>query len=310
MVEPIIAIAAAIATPSPDLPAQARQPALPDSVRAVLDQAFASGDAAAADAVVRFAIAAHPAAEAEIRALHRQFLAQVTERQQRQAAERRERLAEASLLEQWDGSVEVGASRSTGATDSLGFFGAVGLQRTGVDWSHRLSGRAEIQETDGRRTAERFSAEWQPRLKLGERLYGFGIARLERDPFVGIDARYSAGLGAGYSLIAQEGLRLELEGGAAYRGTELREAGDRSSMSGRASVDLAWRLSDALELKQTGALYFDRDAGSGTAMTALDAALVGPLRLRLSYELRFEKDLLRQLDSTSTGSRATLVYSF
>jgi len=284
--------------------------ALPPAVRSVIDQAIASGDAAAVETIVRFSVAAHPEAEAEIRALHRIFQARLTERQQQEADARRASLAQASPLEHWDGNIEFGASRSTGTTDSLGLFGALRLERRGIDWNHRVAARAEIQETEGRRTAERLSFEWQPRLKLDDRLYAFGIVQAERDPFVGFDARYSLGLGAGYSLIDERRLRLEVEGGAAYRQLDLPIAPDRSSVSGRASLDLTWRLAQALELKQTASVFLDGDTGSGTSTTALDAALVGPLRLRLSYEMRFENDVLRQVDTTSTGSRATVVYQF
>ncbi len=307
----LVALASASVTPAPPLDAAAvTAPLLPPAVRSVLDQAMASGDAAAVDAVVRFSVAAHPQAEAEIRALQQAFQARLAERQQQESAARRADLAEASLLEHWDGNVEFGASRSTGTSDSLGLFGALRLERRGIDWTHRLAARAEIQETEGRRTAERLSFEWQPRLKLDDRVYGFGIVQAERDPFVGFDSRYSLGLGAGYSLIDEQRLRLEVEGGAAYRAVDLSAGGDRASVSGRASLDFSWRLTPGLELKQNASVFLDGDTGSGSSTTALDAALVGPLRLRMSYEVRLEKDGLRDLDRTSTGSRATIVYQF
>ena len=284
--------------------------ALPDPVRAVIEEAIASGDASAVAAVVRFAIAAHPAAEDEIKALHDGFRARLAERQEAEAAERRQQLARASFLENWDGNVELGASVSTGSTDNLGLFAAVRAQRGGIDWSHRFAARAEIQETNGKRTVERMSAEWQPRMQLGNRFYGFGIAQAERDPFAGIDSRYTLGGGAGYTLVGGNGVKLELEGGATLRHADLTDGTQRAGIAGRASADFTWRLSDTLSLRQTGAIFFEQGNGSGTALTALDASVLGPLRLRLSHELRFENNRVQQRDATSTTSRATFVYDF
>jgi putative salt-induced outer membrane protein len=283
---------------------------LPADARAVLQAAIDSGDSAAVETVARFVGQAHPGAAAEIAAMRTAFAAAHAERAAAAEAARRRALAEAGPAENWDGSFEVGGSRSTGSSSSLGLFGAVSGTRTGLDWSHRVSARAEIQETNGARTAERLSASWQPRRSLGAQLYGFGLAEYERDPFLGIDSRFTGGLGAGYSFRAGEAFRVELEGGPSVRRTDPREGVPVSTLGGRASLDATWRISPSLELKQNGSLVFDEENGTGRATTALDAALFGPLRMRLSYELRYERDVLRDLGSLDTTSRATLVFGF
>ena len=116
---------------------------LPPDVRAVVKAAIASGDAPAVAAVVRFTIAAHPDAEAEVRALHRAFLDQRTAENQRQEAERRQQLAEAGPLDNWDGQVELGAVRATGSSDHLGLFASLAGQRTGIDCRRWRSSRRE-----------------------------------------------------------------------------------------------------------------------------------------------------------------------
>lgn len=296
--------------PAPAAPVEASAPSFPPEVRAVLQAAIDSGDAAAVEAVARFAGQAHPAAAPEIAAMRQSFLDAAAARTAQAEAERRRALAAAGPVENWDGSFEVGGSRSTGSSSSLGLFGAVTGTRAGIDWSHRFSARADIQETAGARTAERLSASWQPRRSWGDGLYGFGLAEYERDPFLGFDGRYTAGLGAGYSFSAGDALRLELEGGPSFRRTDPREGEVVTTLGGRASLDATWRLSPSLELKQNGSLVFDQGNGTGRSTTALDAALFGPLRMRLSYELRYERDVLRDLGSLDTTSRATLVFGF
>lgn len=293
------------ATATPVVPAP-----LPQDVRAVVEAAIADGDPAAVAAVVRFTVAAHPGAETEVRALHRAFLDRRAAETRREEAERREKLAAAGPLERWEGQVELGAVRATGSSDHLGLFAALNGERGGIDWTHRLDARAEIQDSQGLRTVERVGASWQPRRKFGDRLYAYGLAQYERDPFVGFDGRYTAALGAGYRLVQGRDLRLELEGGPSFRSIDSTTGDDYSSLGGRASLDFAWKVAPTVEIKQTGTLTVEELNGSGRATTSLDSRLLGPLRIRLSYELRYEEDVLRSIEKLDTTSRATLVVDF
>ena len=65
-----------------------------------------------------------------------------------------------------------------------------------------------------------------------------------------------------------------------------------------------------MEVKQTGTLTIEELNGSGRATTSLVSRLLGPLRMRLSYELRYEEDVLRSIEKLDTTSRATLVVNF
>ena len=311
---PLLAAAAPVpaAAPAPAAPPPANAPAstLSPDVRAVLDAAVASGDRQAVASIVRFAALANPAAAAEVHAIEHRFLADAAARDARRAAARREQLAHAGPLREWDGQVEFGGSRATGSTNSFGVYTSVAARRSGLRWAHRLDAHIELQDTNGKRTAERASASWQARRLLDSRFYLFSLAQYERDPFIGFDGRYTGGLGAGYSILDRPNLHLELEGGPAFRETDARTRDDFSSLAARASVALTWKLSPTLELKENGSVYLDRDNGSGQALSAIDAALFGPLRVRLSYELRFERDILRDVRSLDTTSRATLVYGF
>ena len=281
-------------------------PPLPAEVLKVIEAAMRDGDPAAVETVTRYALQAHPAAAAEIARLVSAFRAERAA--QRAAAAPPEPASQARPT--LTGSVEVGASRVTGTSSNFGIFAAGSVRRSSRSWSHRLNGRAEIQETDGRRTVERFSAEWQPRRSLGPRVYGFGIAQYDRDPFVGYSNRFSGGAGGGYVVSDDDRLRIELEGGAVWRLTDYRDDARSASLAARASLDLKWKLGPALELKQAGSLVLEDGSGNARATTAVDAALIGPLRLRMSYEVRYDRDRKRQVESTATASRATLVYAF
>lgn len=294
-------------TPTLEAP---REPVLPEAVRAVIEQAVSSGDAPAVAAVVRFAIAAHPAARGEIEALHRNFLEARAETERTRQAERRAELARSSPLDHWEGQAELGAVRATGSSDHLGLFAALSGKREGIAWSHRLDGRIEIQESNGVRTVDRASGRWQPRRQFGTRTYAYGLGQFERDPLVSVDARYTAALGAGYRLVGERNLQVEIEGGPAFRHTDVRDGEPFGSLAARASLDLTWRVAPRVSLKQTGTLFIDRDNGNGQAVTALDTRLLGPFSMRLSYDVRYEEDVLRGIDRLDTTSRATLIVGF
>jgi putative salt-induced outer membrane protein len=210
------------------------------------------------------------------------------------------------MFEHWTGQVELGASRSTGRTNSLGVLGGVTLERQGVDWRHRLNARAELQETNDVRSTQRVTLSWEPRRALGERLYAVGTAQYDHDPILGFDSRFTLGLGGGYQLIASEGARLDLEGGPAIRREDPVAGDPTSSIAARASADLRWKIRPTLELRQTGTFYLEDGNRTGRALTALDTNLFGDLGLRLSYELRYERAGAGAgfLDTTS---RATIV---
>lgn len=285
-------------------------PALSPEVRAVIEEAIKSKDAAAVAAVVRFAIAANPQAKAEIEALQRGFAEAQAERERAQQAERRAALASASPLAHWEGKAELGAVRATGSSDHFGLFASLSGKREGIDWSHRLDARVEMQESEGTRTVERMRASWQPRRRFDDNAYSYGLVQYERDPFVGLDGRATAAIGAGYRLIGERDLRVEIEGGPAYRRTKSTDGTIFASLAGRASLDLTWQLAPRVALKQTGTLFMERNNGSGQATTSLDTRLLGPLSMRLSYEIRYEEDVLRAIDTLDTTSRATLIIGF
>lgn len=277
---------------------------------AVIEAAMENGDAAAVQAVVQYAKQAHPAAAADIDVLHRAHLAKLAGQKAQEEEQRRAKLAEADLLDGWSGKVEVGASRSTGTTSNFGLYGAVGLDRDGLSWRHKLAARAEVQETNSVRTAERISASWQPSKQWGEQAYGFGLAEYERDPFLGFEHRLTVAVGGGYSLLDRPGLSLEVEGGPALRHTESIHSFDGTSLGGRASADLDWKITPRLELKQQAALFLEDGTSTGRSTTALVSQLLGDFRVRLSHELRYERNEHRLVDRLDTTSRATVVYDF
>lgn len=292
--------------PRLDLP----PPTLPSTVRAMIDAATTGDDPAAVAAVVKVARQTNPAFTAEIDRLYAAWNDRI--RARREAVDRaaRERLEAAGVLDNWKGEIEAGASRSTGNSSSLGLYGAVGFTREGIDWRHKLSGRIDVQETNGATTTERASLSWQPNYKVDDRLYAYGLGQYEHDRFLGYDHRLTLGGGMGYGVIAEKTMKLDIEGGPALRYTDFIDDPARTTVAGRASLAFRWSITPTLQLAQNAAVYVESGNSDASATTSLDTRLIGSLKARFSYNVKYEGDAPAGRDAVDTLSRATLVYSF
>jgi putative salt-induced outer membrane protein len=307
------ALAAFLATnvPVAAAPVQAEAAsALPDGVRAMIEAAIASGDAKAIETVVRFARETHAFAGGEIDEIAERWRLRLAESEAQKRREQQIALQQGDLFDNWKGQVELGASRSTGRTSYIGVFGSLGVEREGMRWRHKILARAEIQEGRNVTDVERIIASWQPNYKFGDRLYAYGLTQYEADPVQGYDGRYTLGGGLGYAVLNAPTAKLDMEGGPALRHIDQVDDAPYSSIAARASLNFRWAITPTLELKQTSALYLEEGDSNASALTAVEAQLIGPLKGRFSYDVRYEDRLRSGGSQLDTLSRATLVYNF
>lgn len=295
------------APPPPSVQAPAPVAAIPADLKAMLDAAIADGDAKTIVKLFDYAGKARPDLEPALAAMRGAWQSEVAARQAAAVEAAQRKLAEAGPFENWSGQVEFGASWSTGPTDSLGALASLDLKRDGIDWSHRLQFRGEIQDTDGVRSVERLLASWQPRYATAPKSYVFGLGQFEHDPALGYDQRYTAGLGAGWSLSSGKNLKLALEGGPAIRHT-VSEGEEQTRFAGRGTLDLGLALGPRLDFTQRVSVFYESGTSSGLLSSALDSKISDKLKLRLSYEYRIEEDGLRGVSTSGSVSRASLVY--
>lgn len=288
-------------------PEPAPEAEVPPDLKAMLDAAIAEGDEAVTAKMFDYARRARPDAIDAIGRMEIAWRGKLDADKTARAEADKAKLASAGLLQNWSGQVEFGATWATGPASSLGLLGTLDLQRQGIDWTHKLLLRGEVLDTDNVRAVERFVASWQPRLTLGPTAFVFGLGQYERDPALGYDARYSAGLGAGWKLTQGDAFKLTIEGGPAYRLTRS-DGESRSRIAGRGSVDLGWALTKRLEFSQKASLYYEDGTSSGFLASALDSKVTDKLNLRVSYEYRIEEDAVRGLSSSGSTTRASLVY--
>ncbi|USI72161.1 DUF481 domain-containing protein [Sphingomonas morindae] len=284
--------------------------ALPPAARALLERAMADGSPESFAAVAKLARDMYPSGGGQIDALSAENEAKIAEKKAADAREKADALAAATFLDNWKGEAELGASLATGNSRAVGLYGAFKANKEGLRWRHALTARADYAETDGIATTERIVASYQPRYKVTERLYFYGIAQFEHDRFLGYDQRYTTGPGLGYTLFPGPRFKLDIEGGPAARRTVYIDADPRWSAAARGSVSLVWKPSSWLTLNSDSALYLERRNSNISSTTSLDSRLIGPLKARLSYTLTYEQDTPDVSKNANTLSRVSLVYDF
>jgi putative salt-induced outer membrane protein len=292
------------------LAAPASSGALDPGIRRMIETAIAEGDEATIASVLAVARLAAPESRPEIDAHEADWRTRLAARNARSEEERLAGLRRAGVLENWDGEVEAGATRATGNAPNFGLLGSVNLKRAGDAWTHELSARGEVQRTNGETTTERIFAAWQPNYRFEEQAYAYGLAQYERDPFAGYDSRATLGGGLGYRPLIGRGLKLDIEGGPAFRRIKGIDGSDRSRIAARGSLDLAWRITPTLSFTQTAALFLEGGDGNLIANTALDTKLIGNLKARFSYNLQYERNPPVGTAELNTQTRATFVYDF
>lgn len=210
----------------------------------------------------------------------------------------------------WKGKGELGGSYATGNSDYFGLTAALALKHDGPTWRHGFVAQADYRHSEGETTRERYLISYQPNYRFNERTYVYGLTQYEHDRFVGYDSRYALSAGIGYRTNGGKPFTLELEAGPAYRLTRFTDDGSESSVAGRGSVSLEWKLGPMLSFNQDAAVYIDSLNSTINGTSALQAKLSGPLSARLSYNFQYESSPPDGRQTTDTLSRVSLVYDF
>ena len=293
---------------------------LPDPVRAMIDAAIATGNKDKIAAVVEAAKATNPDDHAEIGALHGAFLEEQKAAAELAAREKEQALRTAGVFERWSGRGEIGAYLSSGNSDNEGLTAALTLDRKGIDWSHKLRGRADYQRANGRTSREQYFAAYEPRFQINQRLFAYGLAQYEKDRIQGFNGRYAVSGGVGYHVIDGSDLDLSIKTGPAYRVTDYTTGETDSRLAALLGADFDWRITDRLTFTQDSnmvaesggqaTLFVDSRNTTLNLITGLEAKVSDRLTTRLSYQVDYNSDPRPGAVTTDTMSRFTLVYGF
>lgn len=298
-------------------PAQAE---LPEATKALIDAAIATGDTTKVHTVLELARTVHPEDSDEIDAIKAKFDADQLVLAAAKAEIKEEEILTSGLFDNWSGKGELGGFRSTGNSSETGLTAALKLTRDGLDWRHKLNGRADFRRANGETTREQFFASYEPNYKISDALFLFGLAQYERDRFQGFSARYALSGGLGYQIIDTDTMRLSVKAGPAYRITQFVDGDRGSRIAALAGFDFDWDISDRLKLTQdtnavaeaggSGTIIADGRNTSVNLITGLNAKVSDRVSARFSYAIEYDSNPPDGAVGTDTLSRVTIIYDF
>ncbi len=296
---------------TPAAPALAARPIAPsDIIAAMVAAAYRSGDDATIKSVVGVAKATFPDDAAEIDRLAAGDAAVLAKTRKEEQDRQQARIAEATFFEIWKGELELGASRTTGSSHVFGLYASAKLERDGLRWSQKLTGRIDYQRTDGVTTTDRTLIAWQPNYKWNDDFYSYGLAQYERDRTLGYANRETLSSGIGLTAFHSARGKVDFEAGPAVRETDFVAQPNRTTLAARASLAAHYALTPTLTLSEDAAMFFETGDTTASSTSAIDTRLIGRLKAKLSYNLQYEQDSLVGHNSLDTIGRATLVYAF
>lgn len=287
------------------MPMAASAAPVPAAVAEMIRIAVDSGDAVAANAVVKTARKANPKSAAEIDALYAKLKYRADFRQHY-------RLKRQSPLQGWKGKGEFGASSSTGSVNSAGVTLGLSLIRDGLRWKQAFTGAVDYLHHDGVEEKDRYFVGHQANYKFGDRLYALGLVSWEGNRAQGFKSRFITSVGAGVSLIQNPRMSLSLEASPALRETEyMVPGGPGGTFAARVATSYRWAVTPKLSVTEEATVFRESQDETVTSESAITMKLIDALSARFSYRLQRESQTLPlPARSTDTTSRVALVYTF
>ncbi len=283
---------------------------LAEPVRAMIEAAIDGEDPATVRKIIRLALKTNPDDAEEINALLKAYDDEQRQLAAKAAQEKEAALRHAGVFEQWSGKGEFGAFRSTGNSPNTGFTVGLKLTRDGINWRHKLRGRADYQRSRGRTTREQYIFAYEPNIRVNHHAFVFGLAQYEHDRFQGYSARYSLSGGLGYDLVDTKNMQLSVKVGPAWRRTVDTTGLTETDLAELAALDFDWRLARNIKLVEEASAYLQTGNSSFVSNTGLQANVADNISVRLSYTLEHDTNPPPGAIKTDTLSRVTLIYDF
>tara|TARA_R110001583_G_scaffold2382_8_gene17329 strand:- start:602 stop:1342 length:741 start_codon:yes stop_codon:yes gene_type:complete len=214
------------------------------------------------------------------------------------------------------GEAELGATLTTGNTETSSFKARLALKQELGHWENEYVFEGLYKEDEDRVSAKRFLFGAQGNYQIDDVSYLFANTNYEIDPFTGYDFTSTTAAGYGYRLIDTNSMSLKAEAGPGYiyqqfdDQTALTEDDDHeASAVAHIVVDFQAKLSNSAKFKQK----FVADWGSkldGRSETSLSANIIGALAMKFAVIVRYNSKPLNEKKSTDTETNMTLLYGF
>lgn len=214
------------------------------------------------------------------------------------------------------GEVELGATLTTGNTDTSSYKGRLNLKHELGDWENQYLLEGLYKEDTGSVTAKRYLVAAQGNYKMTDRSYLFTNANYEVDPFTGYEYTLSGATGYGHRLYDATKTFLDVEVGPGYiyqhldsEQAILEGQNSNDSIVAHGVINFETEITDTSKFQQRFvADYGDKlDARSETSLTA---NIIGSLAMKFAVIVRYNSEPFDNKKSTDTETNMTLLYAF
>lgn len=214
------------------------------------------------------------------------------------------------------GEAELGASLTTGNTDTSSLRGSLAFQQELGDWENEYTFSGVYTKDEDEVTAKRFYTELQGNYQLNDISYLFVNTSYEIDPFTGYDYTSITAAGYGHHFIDNETMTLNAELGPGYIYQKLDDESAEtegedydSSVVAHFVINFETKISDSAKFQQK----FVGDWGSkfdGRSETSLSTNIIGALSMKFAVVVSYDNQPLDDKKSTDTATNVTLLYAF
>lgn len=213
---------------------------------------------------------------------------------------------------QWQGTGQAGLVIVEGNSDSKLTNGALSFNYIdGAPWEHSGGISGTNVAAAGIKSAESYTAHWVSKYLVSERTFLFGDLRYFDDKFDSFEAIYSASVGAGYKVIAQEKIIWDVSAGAGYRTTkEIATDENQSGISYLLTSIYTQQLTPTTSIENDTRIEISSDNTFSTSIFGLKVAINAALALKVAYEWRNNTETSEGVEDTDTITSVNLVYSF
>lgn len=210
----------------------------------------------------------------------------------------------------WSGQAALGILATSGNSETTNANAYLELAYDLDRWHHLGRLAAAGADSEGETTAERYKAGYKAKFDISEHNYLFGLINYEKDKFSGYDRQISETIGYGRRVLDSDRHVLNLEAGAGFKQSDLRDGSSENGAILRLATDYLWRISDTAKFTQDIGI----EQGSGNtyleSITALNATLIEQLGLVLSYTIKTNSDVPAGSEKTDTFTALSLEYAF
>ena len=211
----------------------------------------------------------------------------------------------------WSGSAELGATVTSGNSDTRNINGKAEVQHERDRWRQTARAEALTASDSGVDTAERYVASYKADYKKTKTTYIFGTIRGEVDKFSGYDYRLSEALGYGRRFWegGDKGY-FELEAGPGARQSKLEDGTREDEAILHMAAKYRNKWTDTTEFSQDVTVESGSDNTFSESVTGIKVKINSHLAMKLSVTVKHNSDVPVDTENTDTISSLNLVFDF